>query len=121
MRVINEFRPGLSEWITEATLKIRVGDEIQHTVAEGDGPVHALDNALRLALRGAYPKLDEIRLADLKVRVVNTSEGTAAKVRVSLDSANDTKTWGTVGVSTNVIEASWQALTEAIAYGLETP
>ena len=120
VRVINELRPGLEEWITEATLKIRVGDDIQHTVAEGDGPVHALDNALRLALRGAYPQLDEIRLADFKVRVVNTSEGTAAKVRVSIESANDEKTWGTVGVSTNVIEASWQALTEAMAYGLET-
>ena len=119
VRVINEFRPGLTEWITEATLKIRVGDVIQHTVAEGDGPVHALDNALRLALRGAFPQLDEIRLADFKVRVVNTSEGTAAKVRVSIDSANEEKTWGTVGVSTNVIEASWQALTEAIEYGLE--
>ena len=119
VRVISEFRPGLSEWITEATLKIRVGDEIQHTVAEGDGPVHALDNALRLALRGSYPQLDEIRLADFKVRVVNTTEGTAAKVRVSIDSANDEKTWGTVGVSTNVIEASWQALTEAMEFGLE--
>ena len=119
VRVINELRPGLTQWITEATLKLRVGDEIQHTVAEGDGPVHALDNALRLALRGAFPDLDEIRLADFKVRVVNTSEGTAAKVRVSIESANDAKTWGTVGVSTNVIEASWQALTEAIAYGLD--
>ena len=118
VRVINELRPGLPEWITEATLKLRVGDDIQHTVAEGDGPVHALDNALRLALRGAYPQLDGIRLTDFKVRVVNTSESTAARVRVLIESANDETTWSTVGVSTNVIEASWQALTEAVSYGL---
>ncbi|RYX85662.1 citramalate synthase [bacterium] len=118
VRVINELRAGSPEWITEATLKLRVGEDIQHTVAEGDGPIHALDNALRLALRGAYPQLDGIRLTDFKVRVVNTSESTAARVRVLIESANDETSWSTVGVSTNVIEASWQALTEAVSYGL---
>ncbi len=118
VRVINELRAGNPEWITEATLKLRVGDVVQHTVAEGDGPVHALDNALRLALRGAFPQLDGIRLTDFKVRVVNTSEGTAARVRVLIESANEETSWSTVGVSTNVIEASWQALTEAVSYGL---
>jgi len=118
VRVINELRPGLADWITEATLKLRVGERIEHTVAEGDGPVHALDNALRLALRTAFPALDAIRLTDFKVRVVNTSEGTAARVRVLIESADDERTWSTVGVSTNVIEASWQALTEAVSYGL---
>ncbi|HEX9997673.1 MAG TPA: citramalate synthase [Abditibacterium sp.] len=117
-RVINELRPGLEEWITEATLKIRAGDKIIHTVAEGDGPVHALDNALRLALREAYPALDGIRLTDFKVRVVNTGEGTAARVRVLIESADEKTSWSTVGVSTNVIEASWLALTEAMEYGL---
>ena len=118
VRVINELRPGLEQWITEATLKLRVGDVVRHTVAEGDGPVHALDNALRLALQDAFPQLSQIRLTDFKVRVVNTSEGTAARVRVLIESANEEKSWSTVGVSTNVIEASWQALTEAVSYGL---
>ena len=122
VRVQSEWRPGLAEWTTEATLKIRVGEDensrVMHTVAEGDGPVHALDNALRLALCEAFPALSTIRLTDFKVRVVNTSEGTAAKVRVLIESGNDAKTWSTVGVSTNVIEASWQALTEALAFGL---
>ena len=117
-RVINELRPGLEEWITEATLKIRAGDRVMHTVAEGDGPVHALDNALRLALREAYPALSGIRLTDFKVRVVNTGEGTAARVRVLIESADEKSSWSTVGVSTNVIEASWLALTEALEYGL---
>ena len=120
VRGINELRPGLDEWITEATLKLRVGENIEHTVAEGDGPVHALDNALRLALRGAFPQLDSIRLTDFKVRVVNTGEGTAARVRVLIESADEERSWSTVGVSTNVIEASWQALTEAVSYGLSS-
>lgn len=118
VRVINELRPGLEEWITEATLKLRVGDSVAHVVAEGDGPVHALDNALRQALLTMYPQLEGIRLTDFKVRIVNTSEATAAKVRVLLESADEDGTWSTIGVSTNIIEASWQALTEAIAYGL---
>ncbi|PQV64115.1 2-isopropylmalate synthase [Abditibacterium utsteinense] len=117
-RVINELRPGLEEWITEATLKIRAGERIFHTVAEGDGPIHALDKALRLALQTAYPALEGIRLTDFKVRVVNTAEGTAARVRVLIESADDHSSWSTVGVSTNVIEASWLALTEALEYGL---
>lgn len=120
VRVINEWRGHGSEheWITEATLKIAVNGEIMHTVAEGDGPVHALDNALRLAISRFYPEMSEIRLTDFKVRVVNTREGTGAKVRVLIESANEETSWNTVGVSTNIIEASWQALTEAIEYGL---
>ena len=120
VRVINEWRGNEAEqeWITEATLKIAVNGEIMHTVAEGDGPVHALDNALRLAISRFYPEMSEIRLTDFKVRVVNTREGTAAKVRVLIESGNAEKTWNTVGVSTNIIEASWQALTEAVEYGL---
>lgn len=117
-KVTAAMHPGLEEWQTEATLKLRVGDTIKHTVAEGDGPVHALDNALRLALVEAYPALERIRLTDFKVRVVNTSEGTAAKVRVLLESADENRSFSTIGVSTNVIEASWHALTEAVSYGL---
>jgi 2-isopropylmalate synthase len=120
VRIINEWRgkDADREWITEATLKISVNGETMHTVAEGDGPVHALDNALRLALQRFYPEMDGIRLTDFKVRVVNTREATAAKVRVLIESANEEQSWNTVGVSTNIIEASWQALTEAMEYGL---
>lgn len=120
VRVTNELRPmgDHAEWVTEATLKIRINGEVLHTAAEGDGPVHALDNCLRKAIASAYPEMDAIRLMDFKVRVVNTREATAAKVRVLIESGNDTESWSTVGVSTNIIEASWQALTEAIEYGL---
>jgi 2-isopropylmalate synthase len=121
-RTINEYVPGRSDnesdWNTEATLKIGVGDEIKHTAAEGDGPVHALDNALRKALREFYPQMDRIHLTDFKVRVVNTREGTAAKVRVLIESTDGEESWSTVGVSTNIIEASWLALSEAMQYGL---
>jgi 2-isopropylmalate synthase len=121
IRTINELRPrhgAAEEWITEATLKLAVNGQVMHTAAEGDGPVHALDNALRKALREAYPEMDAIHLTDFKVRVVNTREGTAAKVRVLIESTNGDESWSTVGVSTNIIDASWQALTEAIQYGL---
>ncbi|HEX8552417.1 MAG TPA: citramalate synthase [Abditibacteriaceae bacterium] len=117
-RVTSELHSTDGEWNTEATLKLRVDGDVRHTVADGDGPVHALDRALRRALCEAYPQLDEIRLQDFKVRVVNTREGTAAKVRVLIESGNADTSWTTVGVSTNVIEASWLALTQAIAYGL---
>ncbi|MBV9469697.1 MAG: citramalate synthase [Abitibacteriaceae bacterium] len=121
VRTINEWRPngkGEAEWITEATLKLGVDGEVMHTAAEGDGPVHALDNALRKALLMVYPEMEAIHLTDFKVRVVNTREGTAAKVRVLIESTNGDQSWSTVGVSTNIIEASWQALTESIEYGL---
>ena len=117
-RVINEWRPTNGEWITEATLKLRAGGATMHTAAEGDGPVHALDNALRKALLTVYPDLAGIRLTDFKVRVVNTREGTAAKVRVLIESSGEERQWSTVGVSTNIIEASWQALCDAVVYGL---
>ncbi len=125
-RVVNEWRRstsastagGESEWVTEATLKIKLAEETVHVAAEGDGPVHALDNALRKALRQFYPQLDGIKLDDFKVRIVNTREGTAAKVRVLIESSDEARSWSTVGVSTNIIEASWQALSEAMVFGL---
>jgi 2-isopropylmalate synthase len=116
-RTINELREN-GEWTTEATLKIGVNGSVRHTAAEGDGPVHALDNALRKALLEFYPAMEKIHLTDFKVRVVNTREGTAAKVRVLVESTDGDKSWSTVGVSTNIIEASWLALREAIEYGL---
>ncbi|HET6573286.1 MAG TPA: citramalate synthase [Fimbriiglobus sp.] len=109
---------GHGDPLTEATVKLRVGDAVEHTVCEGDGPVNALDAALRKALVPYYPRLDEVKLADYKVRVVNAKAGTAARVRVVIESRDGTDVWGTVGVSENVVEASWIALSDAIEYKL---
>jgi len=118
-RIIVEKRGPGEEPITEATLKVAVDGVEAFTVAEGDGPVHALDNALRLALRQFYgPQLAAIKLTDYKVRVVNSDEGTAAKVRTIIESRDATDAWSTVGVSTNIIEASWSALADSVEYGL---
>ncbi len=114
--VITRNQQGLP--VTEATVKIRVGDEIRHTVAEGDGPVNAFDGALRKALEDIYPALAEVHLVDYKVRVVNPTAATAAKVRVIIESQDHTERWGTVGVSENIIEASYQALADSIVYKL---
>ncbi|MCE9531996.1 MAG: citramalate synthase, partial [Planctomycetes bacterium] len=103
---------------TEATVKLRVGEQTQHTVSEGDGPVNALDSALRKALLPLFPRLGEVQLADYKVRVVNAKAGTAARVRVIIESRDANDVWGTVGVSENVIEASWLALVDSIEYKL---
>lgn len=103
---------------TEATVKVRIGDRTEHTVAEGDGPVNALDGALRKALQTAYPRLGEMQLVDYKVRVVNSRAGTAARVRVVIESRDSHSVWGTVGVSENIIEASWLALVDSFEYKL---
>jgi len=103
---------------SEATIRMEVNNTIEHTAAEGDGPVNALDNALRKALTKFYPEISEMKLSDYKVRVLNPQQATAAKVRVLIESSSDGETWGTVGVSENIIEASWQALTESISYYL---
>jgi len=118
-RIIIEKRGPGEEVITEATLKIAVNGQEAFTVAEGDGPVHALDNALRLALKRFYGReLARIKLSDFKVRVINTRAGTAAKVRTIIESRDQAETWTTVGVSTNIIEASWNALADSVEYGL---
>ncbi len=104
--------------LTEATVKLGVADEIRHEVAEGDGPVNALDAALRKALNGTFPSLNEMHLVDYKVRVVNSEAGTAARIRVIIESADKHDVWGTIGVSENIIEASWLALIDAIEYKL---
>jgi 2-isopropylmalate synthase len=104
---------------TEATVKLRIGDDLRHEVAEGDGPVNALDAALRKALNGRFPNLRGVQLVDYKVRVINSDAGTAAAVRVVIESQdNDGTTWGTVGVNENVIKASWDALVDSIEYKL---
>jgi 2-isopropylmalate synthase len=104
--------------ITEATVKVRVGDAVMHTASEGDGPVNALDGALRKALLPSYPRLGELHLEDYKVRVVNARAETAARVRVVIEWRDGGDVWGTVGVSENVIEASWLALADAAEYKL---
>lgn len=103
---------------SEATIKVRVGDVQVHTAAEGNGPVNALDNALRKALEGIYPALKKIKLTDFKVRVIDGVDGTGAQVRVLIESRDEDISWGTVGVSPNVIEASWIALVDSLEYGL---
>ncbi len=104
--------------VTEASVKLRIGDAVAHTVSEGDGPVNALDSALRKALEPHFPRLKEMDLVDYKVRVINAREGTAARVRVVIESKDKDSLWGTVGVSENVIEASWLALSDAFDHKL---
>ena len=103
---------------SEATIKVRVGEMQVHTAAEGNGPVNALDNALRKALEEIYPALKKMKLSDFKVRVIDGVDGTGAQVRVLIETCDDTMTWGTVGVSPNIIEASWIALVDSLEYGL---
>ena len=89
-----------------------------HTVAEGNGPVNALDNALRKALEEVYPELSQIHLTDYKVRILDSKAATRAKTRVLIESSDGKERWGTVGLSTNIIEASWEALLDSIEYKL---
>jgi 2-isopropylmalate synthase len=103
---------------TEATVKIRVGETIRHEVAEGDGPINAIDAAMRKALNGSFPNLAKLHLVDYKVRVINSEAATAAGVRVIIESQDENDVWGTVGVSENVIEASWIALVDSFEYKL---
>jgi 2-isopropylmalate synthase len=105
--------------VTEATVKLRVGDKTEHVVGEGDGPVNALDAALRKSLENFYPRIRDVHLIDYKVRVVNAGAGTAARVRVIIESRDKNSIWGTVGVSENIIEASWQALVDSVEFMLQ--
>jgi 2-isopropylmalate synthase len=103
---------------TEATIKVHVGEERSIATAEGNGPVNALDRALRDALDGRYPELDRVHLTDYKVRILDTQRGTEAVTRVLLDATDGEESWTTIGVSENIIEASWQALSDSLVYGL---
>jgi 2-isopropylmalate synthase len=109
--------------VCEATVKVRVGNELAHTVADGDGPVNALDAALRGALLKFYRQIEHVRLTDYKVRIIDSTSGTAAKTRVLIDSGDGTSEWGTVGVDDNIIEASLKALVDSLEYALvkDTP
>jgi 2-isopropylmalate synthase len=104
--------------VAEAIIKVEVNGEIYHTVCEGDGPVNAMDLALRKALEAVFPSLKEVHLEDYKVRVMSSRDGTAARVRVLIESSDGHDVWGTVGVSENIIEASWIALTESLHFKL---
>ena len=99
-------------------IKILVGDREEITAAEGDGPVNALDNALRKALEKFYPEISKIKLTDYKVRVLDSSSATAAKVRVLIETSDGFESWTTIGVSSDIIEASWIALVDSIEYKL---
>jgi len=104
--------------VTEATIQLQVGNTIEHTASEGDGPVDALNGALRKALEKYFPQLSKVRLIDYKVRIVNPRAGTAAKVRVVIESRDKDDIWKTIGVSENLIEASWRALVDSVEYKL---
>ncbi len=115
-RVIDQKQTANEPPVSEATIQIRVGGQVEHTAAMGHGPVNALDNALRKALEKFYPQLKSMELVDYKVRVLPGREGTASKVRVLIESSDGKDVWGTVGVSHDILEASWQALVDSITY-----
>jgi 2-isopropylmalate synthase len=106
------------EVFAEATVKVFVGDERVITTSEGDGPVSALDRALRAALRGRYPHIDRIRLTDFRVRDLDSSDGSSARVRVLVENSNGDEVWGSVGVHENIIDASWKAVVDGLVVGL---
>ena len=105
--------------ICEATVKLRVGDKRAHTVAEGDGPINALDSAVRAALVKFFPQLKKVQLTDYKVRILDSTAGTAAKTRVLIESSDGKEEWSTVGVNENIIAASLEALLESMEYYLK--
>jgi 2-isopropylmalate synthase len=117
-RIIVEKRKEGEDPVSEATIKVKVGGRDEHTAAEGKGPVNAIDNALRKALEKFYPRLKEVKLHDYKVRVLTAGKGTSARVRVLIESGDEEGRWGTVGVSENIIEASYRALVDSIEYKL---
>src|SRR5436190_18383316 len=117
-RVSVETRRDDPEPFADATVRVRVKGLLEHTAAAGNGPVNALDHALRKALEEFYPTLREMTLLDYKVRILDESKGTAAKTRVLITSGDAQETWGTVGVADNIIEASWLALVDSIEYKL---
>ncbi len=114
--IVNE--PTVNTVNSSAMIKIIVGDQEEITAAEGAGPVDALDSALRKALERFYPEIRDVKLTDFKVRVLDSASATAAKVRVLIESTDETETWTTIGVSADIIEASWIALVDSIEYKL---
>ncbi len=117
-KVLDEYGDWKDDITAEATVKIQIGGEIQHTVAEGTGPVGALDAALRRALEPKFPQVKDVRLSDFKVRILDGAKGAQSVIRVQVESTDGENIWGTVGASDDVIEASWEALKDAFAYKL---
>jgi 2-isopropylmalate synthase len=117
MRVITDEHPD-GRFTTEATVKVWVGEERYVHTSEGNGPVNAIDAALRAALEPVFPQIGRIHLTDYKVRILDAGSATGAVTRVLIDATNGERSWTTIGVSANIIEASWQALEESLVYGL---
>lgn len=117
-RVIIERRAGENSLLSEATVKLRIDGQPVHTVAESTGPIGALDQALRLAIEKIYPEIRDVQLRDYKVRILESSQGASARTRVLIESGDGRETWGTVGVSENIIDASWQAIRDSVEFKL---
>jgi 2-isopropylmalate synthase len=117
MRVITD-EAADGTFTTEATVKVWVGDQRFVHTSEGNGPVNAIDSALRAAIASAYPQLSKVHLTDYKVRILDGATATGAVTRVLIDATNGERSWTTIGVSANIIQASWQALEESLVYGL---
>ena len=117
-RVVTDRRGADGRGFVEATVKLEISGKVVHTAAEGDGPVNALDDALRAALITSFPAIEKVRLVDYKVRIIDGKSGTAAKTRVLIESTDGTNVWGTVGVNDNIIEASWEALMDSYEYAI---
>jgi 2-isopropylmalate synthase len=117
MRVVTD-EASDGRFTTEAVVKVWVGDQLFENVSAGNGPVNAIDAALRASLRSSFPQIDKIHLVDYKVRILDGGSATGAITRVLIDATNGDRSWTTIGVSTNIIEASWQALEESLVYGL---
>ncbi|NQT29417.1 MAG: citramalate synthase [Candidatus Saganbacteria bacterium] len=116
--IIETHKEGDQPPVVTAHVKLKVAGKLKEATGTGDGPINAIDNALRKVLEDIYPQIKSVKLTDYKVRVLDSTAGTAAKVRVIISSADETRSWGTVGVSTNVIEASWLALVDSLEYKL---
>jgi 2-isopropylmalate synthase len=117
MRVITD-ESSMGDFTTEATVKVWIGDAREVFTAEGNGPVNAIDTALRAALAKSFPQLSKVHLTDYKVRILDSGSATGAVTRVLIDATNGDRTWTTIGVSANIIEASWRALEESLVFGL---
>jgi 2-isopropylmalate synthase len=115
-RVIVSHQEVTGRIVSEATVQLRIGEEIHHTVAESSGPIGALDHALRKAIAPVFPEIMEVELIDYKVRILETEHGTDAITRVLIESTDGKVTWGTVGASDNIIEATWRALVDSVEY-----
>ncbi len=116
-RVIGDTASSSKELNTESSVKIKIGNEVIHTVSEGDGPVHSLDRGFKESFKTFYPRIKEFKLSDFKVRILNSSDGTDAKTRVHIETTDGYERWDTVGVSKNLIEAAYTAIVDSIEYG----